>query len=192
MAENETKVDAVVDDELIEDPEDVKEAKDGETDTTDYKALAAKNAGIAKRLKTKLEKAKLEKKVDKKVEQKLAETNKGFDYGQKAFLKASGIAPSEYALVQEVMSATGKDLESVLDSKYFQAELKDLREASATKEAVPAGQKRSTTSTRETVDYWIAKGELPPADQVELRRKVVNAKIAQARNKSVFAERSVV
>lgn len=189
MSDNETKVET---EEVIEDAEDVQDVAEGEEDSTDYKALAAKNAGIAKRLKTKLEKQKLDKKVERKVEQKLAENKTEFDYGQKAFLKSSGIASSEYSLVLEVMSATGKDLESVLESKYFQGELKDLRDANATKDATPSGQKRSSTSTRDKVEYWLAKGELPPADQVELRRQYVNAKIAtEKKSQRQFTDRPV-
>lgn len=178
----------------LEEPEDAPEIAEGEEDKTDYKALAIKNAGIAKRNKTKLDKLKIAtaKKEGKEEGKKEAQQTKGFDYGQKAFLKASQISSDEYGLVEEIMASTGKDLESVLDSKYFQSELKDFRDAKATKDATPSGQKRSTTSTRDSVEYWIAKGQLPPADQVALRRKVVNAKIKVEQEKSMFTDHSVV
>ena len=76
MAENETEIEGE------EEIEDAPELEEGQEDTTDYKALAAKNAGIAKRLKTKLEKSKIEKKVEKGVEKVL--NKQGFDYAEKA------------------------------------------------------------------------------------------------------------
>lgn len=177
----------------LEEPEDAPDIKEGEKDETDYKALAIKNAGIAKRNKTKLDKLKLKNAKDAgRKEGEQDEKNKGFDYGQKAFLKSNGIEKDEYELVKEVMSATGKDLEDVLESKHFQGMLKEQRDVKATKDATPAGSKRSTTSTRDTVEYWIAKGEMPPASEVELRRKVVNAKIKKDRDRNTFTDHPVV
>ncbi len=108
------------------------------------------------------------------------------DYGKKAFLVANGIKDgAEMKLVKEIAKETGKSLEDVLGSKYFQAELKEMRELNNTSAAIPTG-KRTGTSGVDTVDYWIAKGELPPKDQVDLRRAVVNARIAKDKSKSPF------
>lgn len=102
-------------------------------------------------------------------------------------------APEELELVQTRMKESGKTVEQLLESKWFQAELKDLRELNATEEATPKnGTKRSGTSTRDTVDYWLAKDELPPRDQPELRRKVVNAKIAKQKSANQFSQNPVV
>lgn len=177
--------------EVVEIEEIVEETDDEGKDTTDWKALALKNHGIAQRFKTKLEKSKIDSKVEKKVEKILETKKEGFDYAEKAFLKASGVTPTEFALVEEVMKATGKSLDDVLESKYFQAELKEQRENKASKDAIPSGSKRSTSSARDEVDYWIAKGTLPPADQRELRTKVVNARLKAEKAKSVFSSQSV-
>jgi len=196
MAENDSDKDLE-----LEDPEDAPEVKDGEEDKTDYKALALKNAGIAKRNKTKLDKFKLAqaKKDGKQEGKKEAEIeNKGLDYGQKAFLKANGIEKEEYDLVQEVMASTGKDLESVLESKYFQADLKEFRDQKATKGATPDGSKRSTNTSHDSVDYWIDRKDdkgnlmLPPADQRKLRTDVVNARIKKEKDRRTFSDTSVV
>lgn len=184
----------------LEDPEDAPEIKEGEKDETDYKALAIKNAGIAKRNKTKLDKLKLKQAEEKGKEKgkKEANENKGFDYGQKAFLKSSGIQSDEYKLVQDAMAATGKDLESILESKYFQAELKDFRDQRDTRKATPEESKRSGNSTKDSVDYWVDKKDAngrfmnPPADNPELRRKVVNARVSKEKNKSMFSDTAVV
>lgn len=108
------------------------------------------------------------------------------DYGQKAYLVANGIKDSsEIKLAQTVMQETGKTLEQVLESKYFQAELSEMRESKATNNAIPKG-KRSGNATSDTVEYWLAKGTLPPVSEVELRRKVVNARAKKSESSSIF------
>lgn len=115
------------------------------------------------------------------------------DYGQKAYLRAEGIKTSEEeALVLNVMRQTGKKLEEVLDSKYFQAELNEIRERKASENAIPNGSKRSGQTARDDVAYWLAKGELPPREEVELRRKVVNAKLAREKEVNVFSRNPIV
>ena len=189
MENDEVKVDEIEGDEALgTEPLD---------ENTDWKAEALKARGIAKRNATRLERLKkaATTKVetvsppDKKIE-KVEKTE--FDYAEKAFLRASGIESVDYTLVWEAMKQTGKTLDEVLGFKYFQAELKEVREARATKDAIPSGSKRSTPSTRDTVDYWIAKGELPPPDQIQLRRDVVNEKLKREQDRNQFAPRSVV
>lgn len=115
------------------------------------------------------------------------------DYGQLAYLSAKGVESDEdIDLVKEVIAETGKDLKDVIKSKYFQAELKERRETRAVREAIPSGSKRSGTSTKDTVEYWLAKGQLPPSDQTELRRKVVNARITKESSGSKFSSTPVV
>ena len=121
-----------------------------------------------------------------------SQNKKGFDYAEKAFLKASGIQNDEHDFVYEVMSSTGKTLDEVLEAKYFQNELKERRESKATKEAIPNGSKRSASNARDTVEYWLAKGELPPYDQRELRHQVVQAKIKKARQQDKFSGNPII
>lgn len=158
----------------------------------DWKAEANRLRGIAKRNETRLKKLQAIK-VESATEPKKEPSEKAtFDYAEKAFLRANGIQADEYPLVLEVMQSTGKSLDDVLDAKYFQAELKERREAKASKDAIPSGTKRTASSTRDTVDYWLAKGELPPLDQRELRQQVVNARIKAETAKSQFTDRPVV
>lgn len=108
-----------------------------------------------------------------------------FDYGQKAFLVANGVKSSdEMTLVKEIMKDTGKSLDQVLESKYFSKELEELREARKTSQAIPSSSKRSTNSSRDSVEYWVAKGELP-TDR-ELRSKVVKAKWKADAHRNIF------
>jgi len=178
--------------ESFEEPiEEIVETKDEyDNDTTDWKAIALKNQGIAKRYKTKLSKSKEVKEPEPVKE--VSKAKEEFDYAEKAYLKASGVQNNEFPMVLEAISTTGKTLEQVLDSKYFQAELKETRELEATKNAIPDGTKRSSASAKDSVEYWIAKGELPPADQRELRTKVVNARISSEKDKSTFSDNPVV
>jgi hypothetical protein len=115
------------------------------------------------------------------------------DYGQKAYLFATGVkGGEEISLVRDFMANTGKSLEEVVDSKFFQAELKELRESKASSDAVPKGSKRTGQSSKDSVDYWLAKGELPentPENQ-ELRRKVVNARYERESKSNKFAPSS--
>lgn len=117
----------------------------------------------------------------------------GLDRMDKAILRVEKIThPDDVELVEQIMRETGKDLESVLESKYFKAELADLREGRATEEAVPKGTKRSSQASRDSVQYWLNKGELPPVDQVDLRRKVVQAKIDKEKSGSQFSDNPVL
>lgn len=115
------------------------------------------------------------------------------DYGQLAYLTAKGIEnQAEIELAQKVVEESGRELKDVVNSDYFKSELKNLREAKAADEAVPKGTKRSGNSPRDSVDYWIAKGELPPAENIDLRRQVVNAKRQKATQQSKFTDHPVV
>ena len=175
------------------------EVEEGEEDTTDWKALAKKNHGIAKRFQTKLKKAK-EKKPEAKPEEKKpepVETGKkeSFDFAEKAYMKTSDVKPNEFKLVLKHMNKTGDTLDETLDSKYFRAKQKEAREHQESKDATPDGTKRTTKSTRDRVEYWLQKGKMPPKggpEATKLRRKYVNAKIKTSKGGSNFTDRPVI
>jgi hypothetical protein len=191
METNEKELDA---EETLEEPEEILD--EGGTDTTDWKAETLKRHGIAKRYQTKNQKLKEEFEVyktahpDEKVGQ--PQDKKEFDLAEKSYLLANGIKKEEISFVFEEMKKTGKSMDEILDSKYFQQQLAEKRELAATEAAIPSGTNRGGNATRDKVDYWIAKDELPPADQVELRRKVVNAKIEREKSVSKFTDTPVV
>ena len=187
-------------DEVIE---DLPEVKDGEEDKTDWKALAQKNQGIAKRYQTRNTKLKEDlveankpkpKKVVKEPKPKAKKDTGNLDYAQKAFLISNGIkGKDEHQLAIDTMKNSGKDLDEVIESKFFMSELKSLREKKELEAATPPSSERSPTSSPKTeVGYWIAKGELPPADQPELRQKVVNAKMKAQTDGNPFTANPVV
>ncbi len=188
-----TKNEGEGEEDILEDlPGDVAE---GEEDKTDWKALAKKNHGTAKRFQTKFTKLKESKGPEGDGGEGEGKGGKGgddkkgvLDRVDKAVLRVEKITASdEVALVESWMKDTGKDLDSVLANKHFQTELKEMRDLAATDDATPEGKKRGSGGTRDTVDYWLAAGKLPPLDQPELRQKVVNAKIAKEKSGSQFS-----
>lgn len=152
----------------------------------------------AKRARLKRQLEQHDKKYGFKDEEKPATQKKGksggLDFSQKAYLASvAGVkTPEEFAFVQELMETTGQPLDTLIESNYFKFEIKGFREQEAAKTAIPSNGKRNTSPTRDTVEYWLAKGELPPSDQVELRRKVVNARMAKETSASPFTDTPVV
>lgn len=178
----------------VEEVEDIVEQKDDEgNDTTDWKALALKQAGMAKRFNTKLKKMVEEAKKPKpEVKPEVPEKKEILDRVDRAVLTVRGITePEEIEFIENTMKETGKDLDNLLNSTWFKAELAEFREKMMTDSVVPKGTKRSSQAARDSVDYWIKKGELPPRNQVQLRRDVVNAKMKQAKDGNVFSDNPV-
>jgi hypothetical protein len=170
---------------------------EGEEDFTDYKELATKFQGMAKRFQTKIKKlaeeAEKPKPETKEKPAEVVENKEVLDRIDRAVLRSEKIiSEDEIALVESIKKETGKSVEQVLESKYFLTELQALRDAKTSADAIPKGINRSSQSTRDSVDYWISKGELPPRDQVELRRKVVNEKMRVEKDKSQFTENPIV
>lgn len=145
--------------------------------------------------------ARLRKKLGKDKGNTSADTEKApskpseLGYGELAYLTAKGIeGDAEIALVQTIMADTGKSLKDVVGSKYFQAELKEMKEEAAAKDAIPNKGGRSGGAARDSVDYWLKKGELPPntPENQKLRQDVVNAKTKAAQSGSQFTNTPVV
>jgi hypothetical protein len=131
---------------------------------------AKKSEGELKEFKGKYE-------PEKKPEAKL-EKSEEMDYGQLAFLSAKGIEEdADIEFIKGIMKKTGEELKSVIKDEFVQSKLKRMKEEREAEKGIPATSKRSGGNARDTVAYWIAKGELPPAEMKELRKQVVNEKI---------------
>lgn len=180
--ENEEDLNLEIDlDEDVENEEETPEAKPKESDEAKLARLERQAKQLKKRLGVEEKPAKKEVLKD------------GLDRIDKMVLRSEGIkSEDEMALVEEFMRDTGKDVESVIESRSFKAELKALREDKATEDALPRGTKRSSNSSKSNVEYWLAKGELPPASDVQLRREVVNAKMKQIENRSQFSDTPII
>ena len=188
-------------DEIQNDQEDIIEelpvTDEGQADDIDWKTLALRNQGIAKRLKTKLEKArefKPEAQPDKKPRAvKSKEDADRLDLSQRAYLIAMGIKEKEgHDLALEMMKSTGRDLEDIAEDRFYLGELKLIREDKTLREATPPSSSgRSQVNPREDVNYWLAKGELPPNDNQKLRQEVVKAKRKALTDGNPFTDRPI-
>lgn len=107
-----------------------------------------------------------------------------FDYGEKAYLKASGIkGVEELSFVKQWVDRTGDDLDTVVEDDIFQAKLEKLRSNSKSKSAIPPTGKRGTQASSSSVEYWLAK---PFADvPADMKRQVLNARINKEGNHKV-------
>lgn len=175
---------------------DAPEDKNEDLDTTkkDEKPIETDEARYAR---LKRQTAQMEKKLGIKSEEepkkKTSKKSDDLGYGEKAFLVAHGVKEAdEINLAKDYMANTGKSLDDVIGSKFFQSELKELRETKATSAATPPGSKRTGQSAQTTVEYWLAKGELPPMSERELRQKVVNARLKAETSSDIFTKNPVV
>lgn len=114
------------------------------------------------------------------------------DYGQKSFINnVLGVKindPEQMKLVKDYLD-NGKKLDDLVDNKHFKNDLKDIQDNQAGKAAMPTGSGRSDGgSAKDSVDYYLSKGEMPPASQPELRRQYVNEKYKREKNVSHFAK----
>jgi len=149
--------------------EEVKETPTESEDEKDWKAEALKYKAI------------LDRNKNKPREQKKSDD---LDYGEKAFLKASGIESSEFDFVKAELKQSGiKDLDSLLENDYFKSKLENQRALDKTKNATIKGKSANGVATN-SVEYWAAKPiEEVPAD---MRIKVINAKLEKEKSKGIF------
>ena len=134
-------------------------------------------------------------KTPKKPKGEKTPKNKGFDYAQLAFLEGRGIKHSDdQDYLFKEMETTGKELKEVIEFEYVQEHLKKEAEARASADAVPAGNKRGSDAGKDKVDYWVAKGELPPntPENQQLRRDIVNARKKRETDSSKFTDQPVI
>lgn len=175
--ENDEKTPEVeLDENKINEGEEEKAPEQPETpsneDDTDWKAEALKYKAILDRNKNKPERKSESKKSD------------DLDYGQKAFLTASGIkGTKEFDFVKDEMKKSGEELENLLENDYFQSKLDKFRALNKTNDAIPKGKGGSGVPT-DSVEYWMAK----PMEEVpqDMRIKVVNARLKKEEGKGKF------
>lgn len=119
---------------------------------------------------------------DPEPEKKVINKSDELDWGQKAYLKASGVDPSEFTFFQNTMKDTGKDIDTLLNAKWFQAELKDMRDKKTIMEATPTSRPKQGENTKSKVDYWVERPGLP--EDRMLAREVVEARYQREKNRS--------
>ena len=114
-----------------------------------------------------------------------------FGLDEMNFLGYKGIAEEYYSYILKELNSTGKRLQDLVKLRYIQDDLKEAKQQREVEAALPES-KRAGNISRDDVDYWIAKGELPPWSQRELRERVVNEKINRQQNASTFTENPIV
>lgn len=156
--------------------DDQEQNQSHQDDDKDWKAEALKYKAILDRNKG-------------KAHEKTTAKPSGVDYGVKALLVAQGLKGNdEMELAFAFAKNTGKQIDEVADSKYFQQELADFRETKATQNASIRSKGKSSNVAQNDVEYWLAKpfGELP--DDFDLRRKVVAARRQKSKSTGMFTK----
>lgn len=150
----------------------------------DFEAIKAEKERLESELGSLKREFKDFKKSQKADESKTDKNTDELDYGQMAFLEQKGVDTSneeQLNLVKRMLNVSD-NLQGVVRDDIFQAKLSELKEVQKTANAVPEGTRRSGQPAVDSVDYWLAKyketGELPPKENVEMRRKVVNARMS--------------
>lgn len=133
------------------------------------------------------------KKEIKAVSNPKAPDNPGeFDYGEKSFISNTlGVKinnAEQIKLVKDYLS-NGKKLDDLVDNKHFKNDLKDIQDNQAAKAAMPDNPRGAGGgSAKDSVDYYLSKNEMPPADKPELRRQYVNERYKREKSVSHFAK----
>src|SRR3990167_315755 len=168
---------------------DLPETKEGEEDTTDWKAEATKlrEKAIAQRERTKSLKEQLKTitaEKEKKVEITPVKPTGELDDTQLDYLDLKGYTEDEdIAVIKSIMQKTGQTVRQALKDDYVIAKLKDLKVARDVKNATPTATKRSGQQASDNEDYWFQKyeasGELPKGMPQGMAQKLVRRKAAQ-------------
>ncbi len=163
-------------------------------ETTNWKEKAEelqklhREAGIRNRERTKALKDKVSLlegslKSPEKIESKNLDE---FGLLQKTYLRSAGVVEEdEIELAKSIQKKTGLDWDKLVDDDYFKTKLEGLRTSKANTIAtsnIKGGQGGS--NTKNTPEYWIAKGETPTREQVPdraTRVKIARTMMANAR-----------
>ena len=162
-------------------------------ESTDWKAKAEeleqkrREDGIKQRERTKALKKQLEDATKAKPQEK---ESAELDWGQKAFLKASGLTTAEEMKMAQTFSKRNDiDLEAALEDDDFKAKLERHRATKANELAAEGKSGRGGTGAggKTSVDYWLAKGEHPPKELGrEIAEKYVEARRAKGKGSAMF------
>ena len=179
--------------------ENVKEVK--ETLLAETNALLKNNSQLYERAKkaegfTKDKEGKWVKREEKpkaKAKDNAAETPGELDYGQKVFISnILGVKindTEQMKLVEDYMSS-GKKLDDLVDNRHFKNDLKDIQDNQSAKSAIPDGSRGANGgSGKDDVNYWLNKGEMPPADKPLLRQEYVNARYSKEKGGAPFTKK---
>jgi len=162
--------------------------KNQETETEEHqdeKDLKIKE--LEEKLKSKAIEARLAKKEEKK-EETLDLSSDLKERLLKIELRESGLKDSEEVdLVMKESKELGIDPKKLVERGLADTLLQTHRKAKLDEQATPGTSKRGgAINQKDNPEYWMAKGELPPKESVELRRKVIEAKRQKERRQVKF------
>lgn len=154
--------------------ETLEEATAEVQDTTDWKAKFEEADGKLRRAQTKLDKSK----IDKKVEEKIKEKTGDLDEAQLDYLDVKGISEDEdIQIIENIVKKTGMTVRQALKDEYVVGKLEKNRAAREVKDATPSSTKRTGGAQGTDVATALAKfeqtGKLP--DDYTLKSQVINA-----------------
>ena len=95
--------------------------EEGKEDTTDWKAMALKMQGMAKRFKTKIDKMAATAKPEPKPADKpaAAQGSQGLDYAKLAYLESKGVTDAEdQTYLESIVKESGMELKDVLKKDW--------------------------------------------------------------------------
>lgn len=195
---NEETQDTVVESENPATEEETSQEETPTEDQKDWESLYENQKKRAEKAEARLKELQ-PKEETPKVETPKQDLSKSdeLDYGQKAYLRSYDIkGAEELQLVKDWMKRTGDTLDSLVEDDIFQAKLGKLREAKAVAEAVPKSTRRSAQVAKDDVQYWTEKinsgqASLQDIDNVDLRRKVLNARVEHERVGNRFSDSPV-
>ena len=178
----------VVEEEVVEENLDLPVIKEGEEDTTNWKAEAQKlrDKAIAQRERTKTLKLKLADK-EKAIEalatgsKKAEPSNTGeLNETQLDYLDLKGVSEAEdVKIIEDIVKKTGMTVRQALQDEYVKAKLTANKTQREVKDAIPSSTKRSGQAGGNDLQLALAKYEqsgykdLP--DDFALRTAVINA-----------------
>ena len=131
-----------------------------------------------------------ESKSEKK-ETKSKKSDEEFGLLQKTFLRSAGIKEAdEIELAEKLQKETGKDIDVLIESKYFKSELEELRDANATTKAT-SGVEGGSGGTKATSspEHWIAKGVPPTKEDIPNRAERTKIHRAMMKNASTSGKK---
>lgn len=180
-----------------ETPEETPEVTPEETPDVNWEAKFKEQQGINKRLKTKLAKKDETPPTEEKPPVKKADSKSDEeDYAQLSYMSQHGIdtnSDDQIDFVKKTMKLSGLSLKDVLKEDFLKKGIKEIADNKTVEVATPSNSKRGqSTSGKNSVEYWLKKGDRALPEDRDLRIKVVNARLDKMKNKDIFANQSVI
>tara|TARA_Y100000296_G_scaffold3743_1_gene4978 strand:+ start:2831 stop:3382 length:552 start_codon:yes stop_codon:yes gene_type:complete len=163
-----------------------------EDKTAELEAELQKERGMRRRAETKVKKIQLASSEKEEAPEKVESKSSELDYDD-VYLAAKGIEDdAEVDFVKSIKKKTGENIRTVLKDEFVQSRLEQMKADSTALKATPTGSKRGTPSAgKNSVDYWLAKGEFPPKGETKLRREYINRKMNDGDSGSIFTDKPV-